>query len=434
MKLLKNVEIHNYRILKNIDFPANSINIIVGPNNTGKSSILEAIAFLLTSPNYFKDILIKEDLLTEDAKNIVDYLVRYREYYPKYFVRINSNKSIIKGIFRKNSSSIKIEYFEKGVPKDERGEEIVRFIESQFRDEKLSALIQNNIVFKIIFKFLSSQEEKNLSANSMEDYLKKRIKEHQAEIAFNLINQPKIILEFKREPTGAYRRYVYFPRRELVPENMDSSEIELNSILSVFWNVMHLISKKGRVSDWRVVFMTNKILYPYYTINIYDSLVKSGSMEKIKDFIMNHIPYIKSIDRTKDDLYIQIVGYNKPLPLSSMGDGFITLLRLSFMVGLARKGVILWEEPEMSLHPKFLEIIGEEIVSNSNETQFFISTHSMDLLNYILKKAEEKNKLSQINIIRLHYREDLKEVYAEVISGKEAKDEIDEIEIDLRYT
>lgn len=65
--------------------------------------------------------------------------------------------------------------------------------------------------------------------------------------------------------------------------------------------------------------------------------------------------------------------------------------------------------------PKFLEILAEAIVSYSGDVQFFIGTHSLDLLTYVLEKAEKSKKLKEINIIRLHYREDTKTVEAEVM-------------------
>ena len=42
------VSIKNYRAIENLEFSPNSINVFVGPNNCGKSSVLEAIA--VTAP------------------------------------------------------------------------------------------------------------------------------------------------------------------------------------------------------------------------------------------------------------------------------------------------------------------------------------------------------------------------------------------------
>ncbi|WP_456396053.1 AAA family ATPase [Thermococcus sp.] len=90
MKILKNIEIRNYKGLRHIQFPTNSINIIIGPNNTGKSSILEAIALLLTSGDDFQDILIRHNLTPEAVNDLVEYLINYRGYYPEYLIRLNT--------------------------------------------------------------------------------------------------------------------------------------------------------------------------------------------------------------------------------------------------------------------------------------------------------------------------------------------------------
>lgn len=43
MEIINKIQISNYRGISKLPAPCNSINIIVGPNNTGKSSVLESI-------------------------------------------------------------------------------------------------------------------------------------------------------------------------------------------------------------------------------------------------------------------------------------------------------------------------------------------------------------------------------------------------------
>jgi len=57
MNIIKNVEITNYKGIEEMQFSCGSINIIVGPNNTGKSSILESVWMAVASLNNFEDDL-----------------------------------------------------------------------------------------------------------------------------------------------------------------------------------------------------------------------------------------------------------------------------------------------------------------------------------------------------------------------------------------
>ena len=57
MNIIKDVEITNYKGIEEMRFPCGSINIIVGPNNTGKSSVLESIWMAVSSLNNFEDNL-----------------------------------------------------------------------------------------------------------------------------------------------------------------------------------------------------------------------------------------------------------------------------------------------------------------------------------------------------------------------------------------
>ena len=112
------------------------------------------------------------------------------------------------------------------------------------------------------------------------------------------------------------------------------------------------------------------------------------------------IEYFQDIRKTDSGLQIFVKGQNNPLPLSSMGDGSNSLLKLTFMNNLLDNGTIILEEPESSLHPGFLFILCEAIMNNSKESQFFISTHSIDFIKTMLKVFEWNNQLDNIQIIK----------------------------------
>ena len=165
---------------------------------------------------------------------------------------------------------------------------------------------------------------------------------------------------------------------------------------------------------------------------MYSKLVNNATLYDAIKLLQDRIPDFLDIREVRSKLYVTLrKDYQKTMPLQLMGDGFIALLRLIFLVTLSKNGVILFEEPEMTLHPGFMEILADEIIEYSSVAQFFMTTHSAELLQSILEAGKKVNMLDRINIIRLlKHRDGF--VDREILSGYEALEEIEEIKTDLR--
>jgi Predicted ATPase len=169
----------------------------------------------------------------------------------------------------------------------------------------------------------------------------------------------------------------------------------------------------------------------YNTSELYKKLMNVKGLADVLNTLKNRIPYFEDVRKTDRDLLVFLGNLDKPLPLSSMGDGFKTLLRLSFMVSLVKNGIVLLEEPESSMHPGYMDVLAGEIISNSEYTQIFMSTHSLELTEYLLEKAEKCDKIESIKILRLRRLSD-GYIEGETCSGKEAIEEMEMIKTDLR--
>ncbi len=110
MEIIKDININNYKGLEEVQFPCGSINIIVGPNNTGKSSILESILMSISSLNHFQDAFgfeLSDIMDFDDLKNI------------KYFIQQEKLKSTIKiELFDSNVITLDLLYAERGYPQE----------------------------------------------------------------------------------------------------------------------------------------------------------------------------------------------------------------------------------------------------------------------------------------------------------------------------
>lgn len=412
MVFLKEISIKNYRGIKELSFKPKSINLIVGPNNTGKSAILEGIGLAISSSRDFMDVLMEHELLVKSS-NLIEYLLESREYPPQYLIRVGANSSEITSQIGRTHYTVKMSYFSTGLPEDD-------FLKDQIITTLLEEIKEGISLTKGFLDFLH-RFSRVKTKNVMSDELQLR----QKALSY-LVAQPKLLIQVFKNDT-LYRAYIYFP------EFQEIEDPELESVLMFFpdglFNIYDSTSysrKKPIVLDFSRVGIASEIE------ELYDILLEKGLIKGIKEFLKNQIPYFEDMDRTEKEIYVYLSNFDKPMPLSTMGDGFLTLLKVSFLISLAKGGILVIEEPEISLHPGFLRIIAEEIIKNMDTTQFFISTHSLDFVKFVLDNAELNNKLNQVNIIRLHRKRVGTSIKAQLIDGKYAKELLDKIGKDLR--
>jgi len=453
MKILKNIEIKNYRGIKDLFFEPNSINVIVGPNNTGKSAILEAIGLLLSFQNKFEDSL---------GSNIAGYLFETKEYVPSYLIHLYEKFAKIRANIKEKEYNITIEYYSEGIPHDERSDLITeyfdRYVNTIYNEYIEREGLKINRIVEVILQEL--KESMNLESSQI-DALEKRIKdkvfwkfprsrryleserltadmfeELRNDVLSQVYSSPKLVITAYtgNELSGLYlflKNPIEMRKIETEPFFGALSKIRL---YIEAWEEMHkIVPFADDLKEIPLVFNFQKSTFVSSIEKLHDLVVREGKIERAVELLKER-NIIENIRKTEEGLVVFTKQHDKPLPLSSMGDGFLALLRLIFLTAIAEKGIILLEEPEISLHPGYLNIIAEELVLNSEIVQFFISTHSLDLLLLLLEKAEERQKLDKINVIRLHYRDATKQIHPEVVKGTEAKEEIDEIGTDLRLT
>jgi len=398
MEILKEIEIKNFRGIKNIKFKPKSINIIVGPNNCGKSAILEAIALFVSFPNDFRDVM---------GKDLFEYLCGK---YGKYILKTNSNKAEIKGKLRKREYILNFEYYAKGFPSDEKGELISRYFSK----------LPNDMLLSKLFMELTSKSQKNTEFNikNFENKLNKEL----------FYDATKYIISIYNSKNNLKSLHIVMSSKGLKKRLKDDFLLILLSLEISRHNVIMKFNTRG-FKKYPVVF--NKMMYSIE--ELHDIVITEKDINDIIEFIKEKIFYIEDIRRTEEEIYVKTSNENEYMPLSTMGDGFKALLKMSFTIALAKDGIVILEEPENSLHPGFLDIVAKTLVKNSDSVQLFLSTHSLEFLYEILEKAEESKKLNEVNIIRTHrkrYKPD--DVIIEVVDGKEAKERIDDIGEDLR--
>ncbi|MEM1943748.1 MAG: AAA family ATPase [Candidatus Caldarchaeum sp.] len=356
---INRLDVENFRGIGKIKLETKPINVFVGRNNTGKSSVLEAATIAATSPTGYADALNNDLLLPILGKETsLSYWVKMG--YKEARIKLESKDSTIRELV--------INYFEKGLPETDSEQARKLIAQQSFRE------------------LTPHYSDKNELAIMM----KRKLDE--------LTALPKLCL-------------------------MDvSSE-----------NMVIVVQELERLSIIRMdtpapsnVFYVGNVHKPSLTM-LYNKLVQSGLIQNIMKMLSEQISYLTDLRTVGDKLFVFLDGLDKPLPVSLMGDGFQALLRSAFAAALAKDGLLVLEEPEVNLHPGFVELITSHLAEYTKkyQMQVFLSTHSLEFLESLLEKAMDITQVVRMYLVG-------GEIDYEVLSGEEASAEVKQLEMDLR--
>ncbi len=414
MEIIKDVNIRNYKGLEEVQFPCGSVNILVGPNNTGKSSILESIFISISSLNHFEDILETE---LSEILNLEDEEL-------KYFLNQGKKNSTVEiELSDKNILSLEILYSKEGYPQ-EVANDFLNFIDKVSTEDAL------NSNYRIPPKMrLLTREISDLSKDL--GYLEKTMRKEDSfkKLEFEKENVLKIMAQKLDALIEEYRSEMIKSEKLFLISKLNHNLIAMHVTMDEYIEEIPVLINQKLSYNIPLIISNPKINYDIS--NLYKQLVKTKKLRGVLDRLRNRNRDFQEIYEVEGNYFVSLENLNESIPLSFMGDGFKALLKLSFMASLAKNGIILFEEPETSMHPAYMDILAREIIFNSDDAQFFITTHSSELLERILEKAEKLGKLEIVKILKLRK---LPEGYIEreFLSGKEAKEEIESIKTDLR--
>ena len=414
MEIIKEVKINNYKGIENIQFPCGSINIIVGPNNTGKSSLLESIIMSISSLNNFEDIneIKLSDIFDFEFEDI------------KYIIKQKEEKSTIKiELLENDEITLDLVHLENGYPL-EIEDEFLNFINKTSTENVFDSYRSSK---KIGF---SSREFDRLSRDIK--ILEKTLQDEDISRNFGLKrtkleNTLKLMSERLALAIEEHRNEAIDSEKLFIISKLNKNLIGIYAVMDE--SIGQIPFKNNISTNIPLIISTPKVNYGLH--RLYKKLVTLKKLRGVIDTLKNRIPYFEDITEIEGGLVVSLEDMEETLPLYYMGDGFKALIKLSFMAPLVKNGVVIFEEPEVSMHPAYVDILASEIVINSENSQFFITTHSLEVMKSIIEKAVQFDKIDSIKIIKMNR---LSEGYIEreILSGIEAKEEMDIIETDLR--
>ena len=365
---------YNFKIKKIIAYDGTeiepkAINIIVGPNNSGKSRLLKEIKAILGASDcydYQNKIIKKMSYVLPNNKN--DFIEKYNlkqkifknsdgSYYIRTYSGIYSNN----GVTMENSMG---DYIDTGNIN----------IESNWEDELQICVDKFS---KHVDQHLKAIENEDITQN--EDYVNIFVDRY-GKLFFNYLGTEEKLLLCKKQ-----RRY------GLQDYNTNFlSEAQFNSKL------LNDLSKN-----------TKKM----FGKDIYLDRYSSGS--NIFFRIGENFDFIRNSNRNDSEPEIKLKEYSM---LDDEGDGIKNFVTTFIALNTYEKNILLLDEPEAFLHPPLAKQLGEIIADCAKaNNQIFIATHSVDLLKGILSVNKEANIIritrdGNLNAMRLLEEEKLKEI------------------------
>ena len=287
---VRNISIKNYRGIKDIHFPPKAVNIFVGPNNCGKSSILEAIALNLTSSRNFKDSV---------DKNIWDELIKQRQYNRQFLINENERQAEIIC----DDLKLTIEFFKIGLPDDDRGKKIIEYFL-----KRINNFLNSKNVFGELFdeyrmrsritdevgksqKTLFDIEEDLNVSNYFKESFSIYLENVKNSIMYQIMNCEKIII------TGMNNKNNY----DFVLFDINIQQISQMRYNPIFRRFLFEISREGIISiygspqDRNIGVIVNLELtsFPKNISHFYDLAVKKNKIKETVEGLKNRLEYLQ---------------------------------------------------------------------------------------------------------------------------------------------
>lgn len=365
---------HNFRNINTDNLEFEKINILIGPNNSGKTNFIKAITFFSEMLKNAEEGNLKSAFLNTVARNGWDHAL--------------------------------YKHAEKNIPIDFAWEiclngEPVRY--------KFSYGVGNTVEnCNIVLEELSSAEqrvgyEKEFNYFRCHDYkvgmgnfsTATKIGGKNRRLSFDVNSKETLIMQFK--DILLQNKNIY--GNEMIRVNIAQLLYELQKYFEGFsvYTSAQFESNKMR-EPVSIKAMDDSLNYNASNFsnvfNRYKSenvLWKTKFEEKLKELIPNL--QVADTVNVYDKLIFKLVYGNEQYDLSDVSEGTIKGLILNMLINMPMKNprtLLAIDEPETNLHPAWQKVVGNWIQTTDTFRQCFISTHSPDFLDVFTEEFKRE--------------------------------------------
>ncbi len=345
--MLKSLEIKNFRLLQ--DFKVSklgNVNLIVGKNNAGKSTVLEALQVFASNahPSVLKEIAIFHNERFAVEEDELNDFFPFEDLFTGRQISNNKHEKIIIGEID-GKEQIKIQ----------------RIVLVEETLESASALFGGETqIYTRIKAFLDNEIENLPEQSSIENVLRVNKGKKIFDIRFE---------EFENNKKTTFQHKPYF-----------SKSLPYSVIPSRF------ISMDELASQWDKIALQKPANIVMDAMRIIQPSVENITFVEEKRISPKRIAKVKLSDM------------EYPVPLHSLGDGILKVFQLLLKVFPAKNGFLLIDEFENGLHYSVQEKIWQLLFDLSKELniQIFATTHSWDCIESFAKVAKEKKDIEGV--------------------------------------
>ena len=368
--MLQSLYIKNYRNLKELTIDSLSqINLINGENNTGKTSLLEALAIYASNANLESLCQMIESrgerLHNNNKKNEVQSIL---DFFSSIFtdrdIDMTDEKSIIIG--EKSGFKIKIQF--------------IAYFDKIIRDEQGENLMTKRII---------------ISKDDFEQY-----PDYTVGLMINSDIIP--IAYFISDSSVSYRIIRAKEKKEVVhSEYISTNNIDKEINAKLFDNIALTEQEKSVISALNII-----------EPNI-EGLAFIDDRENVRSFNGNRDKSRNAVVKIKNKL--------ERLPIKSMGDGINRILTIILAMVNSQNGFVLIDEFENGLHYKVQEKLWKIIFKLAKDLniQVFATTHSSDCINSFSRVLDNNEYNVTGQFLRLDNRNGI--IQPEIINSEVLK-------------
>lgn len=365
---------HNFRNINTDNLEFEKINILIGPNNSGKTNFIKAITFFSEMLKNAEEGNLKSAFLNTVARNGWDHALykHAEENTPIDFAwEICLNGEPVRYKFSYGVGNI-VENCNIVLEELSSAEQRVGY-EKEFnyfrchdykvgmgnfstatkvggKNRRLSFDVNSKEILIMQFKDILLQN-KNIYGNEM-----------------IRVNIAQLLYELQKyfEGFSVYTSAQFESNKMREPVSIKAMDDSLNYNASNFSNIFNRYKSE-------------------------DVLWKTKFEEKLKELIPNL--QVADTVNVYDKLIFKLVYGNEQYDLSDVSEGTIKGLILNMLINMPMKNprtLLAIDEPETNLHPAWQKVVGNWIQTTDTFRQCFISTHSPDFLDVFTEEFKRE--------------------------------------------
>jgi predicted ATPase len=346
------------------------LNVLIGPNASGKSNLIDAVGILQSTPN---------DINTpfRQGGGIGEWLWKGDEK--------NSNNIPTATI------EATVDYHEEPIPLRYQISFTMVGQKLEIVDEAVDKKIKNTLISEVYF-FRHQNAKPLLAIRNVTEKTGKNTggKRNSRHVE---INHSQSILSQKQDKD-------FYP--ELAYLNNQFSNIRIYRE----WNLARSTGpRKPQISDLPNDFLEEDASNLAHVLNDLDYQgIKPLLIEQLQKFYEAVGDIITKIEGSTIQIFLRDKKFNRPIPATRLSDGTLRYLcLLTLLCHPSPPPLICIEEPELGLHPDILSTVADLLIAASKRTQIIVTTHS-DALVSALSEVPESVVVCEQNNTGSHLR------------------------------